>query len=119
MKRTSLIGFVVALFLAGCGGGSGGASTGGKFTCDFRTSPKVPADSWTYECFEATYADPSAEKIASDNCKEQQGTVGTGCNLTGAVGGCTVANVTDWYYNKTADEVMARCQMRGATFVTP
>jgi hypothetical protein len=115
---------LVALFLpvlAGCGGSSS-SDDGDALTCDVNKS----AD--THICVASTgYGQTPGDSDATKaNCTAAGGTLGTRCNLTGAVAGCRGAaagnasvTVTYWFYGGTIDWVGKNCQAAGQTLVHP
>ena len=112
MKRMALaLGSTVALFLMGCGGVS-------TFNCDRTNNTTQPT------CTDYTGVSGDTSQARS-SCTQGGGTIGTTCDLTGAVGGCRFTapageqgRVTVWYYSGTAQEVQQSCGTI-STFVTP
>jgi hypothetical protein len=98
------------------GGSSGGNSvsctgtSGGQKTCGVETW----TGSFSTSDFEAA-------------CQTKSGTIGTSCDLTGAVGGCkmteTVGSIivvtTSWFYEGTSQDIQTACAAGGGTFVSP
>jgi hypothetical protein len=108
------------LCLSACGGGS--SDGGGDLSCDIKAGG-------THLCVASTgYGmHPGDADGTKANCTAAGGTLGTSCDLTGAVAGCkgmgagggSYITFTYWYYDRTAAEVQALCDAGGQTLVSP
>ncbi len=110
----------------GCGGGSSAAGSDGLLSCDIR--PECGGQGADHVCIASTgYGKVPGDSTGTKNdCLLAGGTLGTTCDLTGAVAGCrgvgagagSYLTTTYWYYTGTVQDVMAMC-LSPMTLVLP
>lgn len=117
VRHAALPVLVIAFALLACKKGGGSAPTEVKGSCDMRAG----AASGTSSSICIDFHTEPNEKVKAI-CSPASGYVlaTTGCDRTGALGGCQKGKLTNWYYpsskHSSASDVKAECS---DSFVTP